>query len=121
MFEQLKHKIVNAGWKGIAVVIALFIAGPEIMIGMELMATIEVLGASTFTLAYWSGVKLLVNKPYSVVVKFEQYSNFFIPTLTSIKIMPQLILHAIPERLAMLSYLFILIVFGCYFFMLELG
>lgn len=127
MLKQLGKKFVSATReiiakglvKGIALVIVLLIAGPELMVGMELMAMVEMLGASTFVLAYWAGLKLLIGKPYKMLVKFEQSSCFFIPTAKSLKEMPQLAFHVIPERLSMLSYLFFVTAFGLSFFVLA--
>jgi hypothetical protein len=76
----------------------MLLAGPEILVSMELMAMVEVLGASTFVLIYFSGLKLIISNVWNKYKNFERYSVFFFPTLPVLKQMPSMIIHAIPER-----------------------
>lgn len=92
-------------WHSLALIIVFLMAGPEIMMGMELMALIEVLGASTFVLMYVTGVKLLLLKAWKKYQAFERYSVLFIPPLAVLKQMPSLAVHAIPERTVVITYL----------------
>ena len=98
MFEWMK-KITSKGvWYLLAALIAACVAGPEIIISMELMVLVELLGASTFVLAYISGFKLFILNLFNGLKKFESRSIFFIPSLDTLKQMPVLAIHTIPER-----------------------
>jgi hypothetical protein len=105
VFEKLKSKLTQSIWSMAAILIVMIVAGPEIMISMELMALVEVLGASTFVIAYFSGVLLYFEKPLNFIKKFESHSYLFIPTKTQFKEMPSLIIHAIPERIFTIVFL----------------
>ena len=48
MFVKLKNIIAKGVWHSLALVIVFFIAGPEIMLGLEMMAMVEFLGALTY-------------------------------------------------------------------------
>ncbi|AOW78615.1 hypothetical protein A3Q34_18295 [Colwellia sp. PAMC 20917] len=98
MLNWLKEKCSKSVWHTLAMVIVILLAGPEVMISMELMALVELLGASTFVLLYVSGVKMFFANVVNKFKAFESYSVLFIPTLESLKQMPFLMLHAIPER-----------------------
>lgn len=104
----LKSKLSNGIWSGLAAIIVLLMAGPEIAISIELFALVEVLGPSTFVLAYIAGFKLYLYKPYSLLKRFEKHSCFFVPSLACLKKMPSLIIHAVPERVATLAFCSIL-------------
>ncbi len=95
----------KASWYTFACVIVLFIAGPEIMLSMELMALVEALGASTFVLMYLSGIKLAISKYWDKFKDFESHSTFFLPTVSILKKMPSLVIHAIPDRTAVIAFL----------------
>lgn len=105
MFERIKNAMSKGIWHSLALVIVFLMAGPEIMMGMELMALIEVLGASTFVLMYVTGVKLLLLKAWKKYQAFERYSVLFIPPLAVLKQMPSLAVHVIPERTFVITYL----------------
>ena len=62
MFERIKILISKGIWHSLALIIVFIMAAPEIMMGMELVALIEVLGASTFVLMYLTGIKLFLLK-----------------------------------------------------------
>lgn len=105
MLNWIKQKCSKGFWSTLAMVIVFMMAGPEIMIGMELMAMVELLGASTFVLAYFAGIQLWLHNGVKAVSKFESPSMFFIPTRKTLKEMPSMILHAIPERITVMSFL----------------
>ena len=105
MLNWIKQKFAKGFWSTLAMVIVLLMAGPEIMVGMELMAMVELLGASTFVVAYLAGVRLWLSKGLNAVSKFESHSLFFIPSMNTLKEMPTMILHAVPERITVLSFL----------------
>lgn len=99
VYHWLKSKLSAGLWSVLAAIIVFLIAGPEIMISMELYAMVETLGASTFVLAYFAGLKLYLKKPYEKLREFEHTSAFFVPTVSAIKQMPAILIHAVPERL----------------------
>ena len=105
MWTKIKTQLSKGFWSTLATIIVLMVAGPEIMLGMELMAMVELLGASTFVLAYFYGFKLWLEKAGQSLRKFESHSVFFIPTLNTLKQMPEMILHAVPERILVMSFL----------------
>jgi hypothetical protein len=118
VFDWIK-KITSIGiWYFLAVLITSLVAGPEILISMELMGLVELLGASTFVLMYVSGLKLFLAKAFNSFFKpviFPIYKKiqqldpyFFIATLTNFKKFPALICHSIPGfMLLMVGGLFI--------------
>lgn len=112
MFTRIKNSCKKGLWYSLAMAIALLMAGPEILVGMELMALIEVLGASTFVLMYFNGLKLYLSKVLKHYRNFECYSIVFPPSLSSIKQMPSMLIHAFPERTIAIVF------FGCLLFMI---
>ena len=65
-------------WYILATLIAALVAGPEILISMELMVMVELCGASTFVLMYVSGLKLFLSQACNKLKEFESRSIFFI-------------------------------------------
>lgn len=98
MYNKLKLMLKKGGWYSLAMIIVMLAAGPEILISMELMAVVEMLGASTFVLAYWSGIKLRLEKPIAKFKQFERHSILFLPSREVLKQMPSMLIHAVPER-----------------------
>tara|TARA_B100001063_G_scaffold245871_1_gene282905 strand:+ start:2353 stop:2715 length:363 start_codon:yes stop_codon:yes gene_type:complete len=105
MLVKLKNIIAKGVWQSLALVIVFFIAGPEIMLGLEMMAMVEFLGASTFVLVYTSGIKLFIFKLINKFKRFERYYMLFLPPLSVLKKMPSIVIHAIPERTLVLLFL----------------
>ncbi len=106
MFDRIK-KITSKGiWYFLAVLIVSCVAGPEILISMELMALVEIFGASTFALMYVSGLKLFLTKAFNSFFKpvlFPIYKKlqqldpyFFVPSYNNVKKFPALLCHSIP-------------------------
>ena len=83
----------------------MLLAGPELIVSIEMMALVEVLGASTFVMMYFAGFKLFLSKMWDKYKSFENYSIFFIPTISVLKQMPSMIIHAVPERTAVALFL----------------
>jgi hypothetical protein len=109
-------------WHSLAVIIVVLVAGPEIMMSMELMAMVELLGASTFVLMYVSGLKIFFAKVTIKYKNFERYSVFFVPSLSSLKQMPSLVFHAIPERTFIIGFIsFIVVGMSCIYINLLIG
>ncbi|WP_286235108.1 hypothetical protein [Thalassotalea sediminis] len=105
------NRLKSTFWKSLAIVIVLLIAGPELLISMELMALVELIGASTFVIAYLSGIKLFLVSCQRKFINFERYSVMFIPSWRQIKSMPGLALHMPPER-TLIQLLFTTIYLG---------
>ena len=101
-------------WSAIAMIIIVAVAGPEILISLELMALVEVIGASTFVMAYVSGFMLYVSPCLKKLVDFERHSDWFYPSLSALKTMPSMVIHCVPERLASLVFMgLVLLVTTC--------
>lgn len=105
MFNWINKVMSKSIWYLLAALIAALVAGPEIIISMELMVLVEFLGASTFVLMYVSGLKLFLSNLTNKLNKFESGSTFFIPSLNALKQMPVLAIHAIPERTANIGFI----------------
>ncbi|WP_286269485.1 hypothetical protein [Thalassotalea hakodatensis] len=117
IIHTIRVAIGEGIWKSLAFIIVLLLAGPELIIGMELMALIEVVGASTFVIAYLTGLKLLMIKIKKRYLTFEKYSVLFLPTWQYFKAMPSLCLHAIPHRTVIIS-LFATVYLGMLFILI---
>ena len=105
MFDKIKKAMSKGFWHSLAIIIVMLLAGPEIMVSIELMAMLEVLGASTFVFMYLSGIKLFFSNVWDKYKNFENHSVFFFPTLPVLKRMPSMIIHAIPERTVVGAFL----------------
>jgi len=105
MLNRLKGYATKGLWQSLAIIIVMFTAGPEIVISMELIALVEVMGASSFVLMYFSGLRLACNNTLNGLSKFECYSLFFIPSFANLRHMPGLLYHIIPHRLCVVSFL----------------
>mgnify|MGYP001193343992 CR=1 FL=1 len=105
MLNKLKGYATKGLWQSFAIIIVMFIAGPEIVISMELMALVEVMGASSFVLMYFSGLRLVCKNTLNKLSKFECYSLFFIPSFANLRQTPGLLYHTIPHRLCAISFL----------------
>ncbi|MDO6427516.1 hypothetical protein Q4489_10845 [Thalassotalea sp. 1_MG-2023] len=117
-FVSSARLVVSKGiWKALAFLIVLLIAGPELMIGMELIALIEVLGASTFVIAYYASIKVLLTNLKNKYLSFERYTVLFIPSWQQFRQMPSLCLHAIPHRTVIIS-LFSTVYLGMFFILI---
>jgi len=115
MFDWIKKRMSKGIWYLLATLIASIVAGPEILISIELMGLIELFGASTFVLMYVSGLKLFFSNGFNKFKKFESLSIFFIPSLDTLQKMPTLAIHAIPERTANLCFFILLFSLMLYF------
>lgn len=106
MFDWIKRIMSKGIWYILAAIIAASVAGPEIIISMELMVLVEALGASTFVLMYVSGLKLFLDKAFNSYFKpalFPIYKKiqqldpyFFVPSHIHVKKFPALLCHSIP-------------------------
>jgi hypothetical protein len=105
MIEAIK-KIISKGFLHFAaLIIVAVVAGPELLISMQLMGMIEVLGVSAFVGMYLSGFKLFMASAKSRYRRFESHSISFVPTFDALKKMPSLAMHLIPERSAIISFI----------------
>ena len=58
MFIKIKRILSASAWKLVAIVLIVIVAGPELLLGMELMVLLEALGASTFVIAFVCGARV---------------------------------------------------------------
>ena len=105
MLHRLFSKTKQGVWSAIAMIIIVGVAGPEVLISLELMALVEVIGASTFVMAYVSGVNLYLSTWFKKLADFERYSDWFYPSLSALKTMPSVVIHCVPERLTSLVFM----------------
>ena len=80
------------------------------MVGLELMAMVELFGASTFVMMYGAMFKAWFEPILKKYRNFERYSVLFIPTYAHLKKMPSLIFHVLPERTIVLGYISLILV-----------
>lgn len=92
-------------WHALALILVMLLAGPEIVVSIELMAMLEVLGASTFVLMYLLGIKLFISKVWDKYKNFEKHSVFLFSNFSCFKKMPSRIVHSIPERTVVIGLL----------------
>lgn len=87
----------------VAILLIVAFAGPEMGLGLEAFAVLEILGAEMFFLSFYVGIRLI---PISIVTvptrrwleKHDPY--FFIPTISQIKNCPGIVSHAMPGLVA---------------------
>jgi hypothetical protein len=95
-----------------AILLVVAIAGPEMGLGLEAFAVLEIMGAELFFLSFIVGIRLI---PISVVtVSLRRWvenhdPNFFVPTISQIKSCPGVIYHAMP---GLVSVYFAILVCG---------
>ncbi|WP_406667504.1 hypothetical protein [Gallaecimonas sp. GXIMD1310] len=122
MLDWIKKSISKGIWHSLAVIIVVLVAGPEIMMNMELMAIVELFGASMFVLIYASGLKLFLSNLVAKYKKFERHSVFFMPSLPILKQMPSLAFHAIPGRTFSIFFFgFIAVSMSCIYINILIG
>ena len=90
--------LLRRWWRLLAVIIILFMAGPEIFIYAEGMAIMEVLGGTLFVFMYVVGFKLFFRDLWEKFFNFENRYHFFLPSLSLIRESPGLLYYAIPRR-----------------------
>ena len=76
VFDRIKETMSKGVWHSLAVIIVMLVAGPEVIMSIELMAMVELQGALTFVLMYASGLKLFFAKIMVNYKKFQRYSIF---------------------------------------------
>ncbi|MDF0534774.1 hypothetical protein PY479_10865 [Shewanella sp. A32] len=96
--NSLSRRLYQRGWKLVAIGLVLILAGSDLLLLMELSTMLELLGASTFVLVYYSGFKLLLSSLFLRVKQFERHGVFFLPERAVIKSMPSMLIHALPNR-----------------------
>lgn len=110
MFERIRSFASKGALQAFAAIVAFLVAGPEILISIELMGLIELLGISTFFVAYASGFKLFVNTIVATYRRIEVHTYCFIPTFDTIKTMPSLAIHMVPERSTLTGFICLILV-----------
>jgi len=104
VFDWIKKRMSKSIWYLLATIVVACAAGPEIIISMELMVLVEFLGASTFVLMYVTGLKLFLSNLLNKLKQFESGTFFFIPSLDTLKQMPAIAIHAMPERTTSIGF-----------------
>lgn len=104
MLQRIKQTLAKGFWQTLAMLIVLVLAGPEIMISMELMAIVDLLGASTFVLAYVYALRAWLDKPIRWLHAFENSAQFFFPPLNVLRQMPSMAIHAVPDKICVLLF-----------------
>lgn len=69
MKNKIINKLKNGSWYTLALIIIFIVAGPEAYIGLELFSLLELLGASTFALAYLLMFKMFFQRVTDEVKK----------------------------------------------------
>ena len=105
MFNKINQLFANKLYRSIALVLVILIAGPELMMGYELMALLEFLGPSTFVLIHLAGIKLYLVRLKNAFMRFERHSLCYRAKASHIIDMPALIIHYLPERSFVLVFL----------------
>lgn len=96
-FQKIISKMKGGSTHLLACLLVIVLAGPEIILAMELNALIELVGASTFLLMHWCAFLAYVEPVFKKFREFEG-EQFFIPRLGDIISYPALVIHAILGR-----------------------
>lgn len=97
LFQKILSKLKGVSIYLLACFLVLALAGPEIIVAMELSALMEAVGASTFLLMHWYAVRVYFEPALKKFKAFEG-GNFFIPRLDDVASYPYLLMHALPDR-----------------------
>lgn len=111
-FQNILSKIKGGSIHLLACILVMLLAGPEIILLMELSSLMEVIGASTFLLMHWYAFLAHIEP---AVKRFKEFEGvqFFVPRLDDIITDPVLVIHAIPARsLALLFLLSLYLIIG---------
>lgn len=111
MSKKLIEKIPSKVWTVFAIIFIMMIVGPELLMGIELMALVNLMGADLFILLAFTSFYTLSLKPvFQKFIEFERESNFFIPSKKMIKENPNYLILLVPERtLRLLLLCFIMV------------
>jgi len=95
----LKLRVRKKLLRVFAIALIVLIAGPEIGIGIELFAVLDIMGAELFVLSFAVGIRMLPIWGYfeiahRKILVFDPY--FFVPTLRHLRECPGLVAHALP-------------------------
>ena len=77
-------------------------AGPELGIGLELLATVELLGFELFVFCFIAPLWFFLYRLESWFQRFDPY--FFIPTRQQILSTPGILAHALPGSMVLLLW-----------------
>ncbi len=97
-YRSHKRKILTV----VAVTGCLVVAGPELGLGLEMIALVELLGVELFLFAFIVPLWFYWFRIQAWFYKVDPY--FFIPTLKQIRICPRLLAHAIPGHMVLLLW-----------------
>jgi len=119
MINKIKQLFANKVYRSIALVLVILIAGPELMMGYELMALLEFLGPSTFVLIHLAGIKLYMVRLKNAFMNFEKHSLCYRPKASHIITMPALVIHYLPERSIVMGFLSLVSICCVHMFMMA--
>jgi hypothetical protein len=111
-FQNLLSKLKGGSIHILTCLLVVLLAGPEIVMAMELSALMEVMGASTFLLMHWYAFLAYIEPAAKKFKEFEGV-QFFVPRLDDITSYPALVIHAVPGRsIALLFLLSLYLIIG---------
>ena len=96
-------RLVRSFWKKVrsktlgfvAVVLIVIVAGPELVVSIELFALLSAMGAGLFLFAFGGAqVRFYTSVLRTWVERIDPY--FFVPTSTQLRALPGIVAHAIP-------------------------
>jgi hypothetical protein len=89
-----KRRILRA----VVVVLIVIAAGPEILIGLELVAMVDLLGVELFLSVMFGGVLWRITAVLGVINRFFERLDpfFFIPSRQQVVTYPGILVHAVP-------------------------
>lgn len=99
-FEDLLKKATIA--------LVFLLAGPEILVSIEIVSFIEFVGVLTFWSSIWVGFKMMpVYRLFDWTIKLlmKLDPNFFIPDKDTVRQMPSMLVHAVPFAATFLIFI----------------
>jgi len=90
-------------WRAIALALVIAIAGPEMGLGLEAFAVLQLLGVEMVLLSFLVGLRLL--PIWHVMVPIRRWIEkrdpyFYLPNGSQIKSCPGIVCHAVPGLIA---------------------
>lgn len=110
MLDKLQKYISGEAWKLFATMLIILIAGPEILLSMELIAFVNIIGADIFVILTFTSFFTFCIKPIlQKVITFEENTNFCIPPMNMVNENPACLLFLIPHRTLFYAFIFLIL------------